>query len=80
MRQAPIVRRVPPDQRLVTWPSRGEFSADPAFRDQVSDEIALSPQVYGVKPSTYGLLFFLPAFASFAGDGRYSITGWLRSR
>jgi DHA1 family bicyclomycin/chloramphenicol resistance-like MFS transporter len=24
-------------------------------------------QVYGVKPSTYGLLFFLPAFASFAG-------------
>lgn len=24
-------------------------------------------QVYGVKPSTYGLLFFLPAFASFSG-------------
>ena len=24
-------------------------------------------QVHGVKPSTYGLLFFLPAFASFAG-------------
>lgn len=24
-------------------------------------------QVYGVKPSTYGLLFFLPAFASFLG-------------